>query len=372
MTSLLMMRYLRVFALLCASIAWMSSCEQNPLQPDLPAPVLGQNGAYILCEGLWRQDNATLSRYTTTTNTMTNDVLARVNPGLRLGDTASDMLAVGDTLYIAVSTSKTIEAIHLKTGVWAGRVRVSGRQEPRSLALVNDTTMIVSNLNDDSYTEFHPKTFSIRIPRIAVGPAPEGIAVGADGTRIFVANSGYGDFRANEPKAGTVSVLSASSRTELATLTGLPNVTDVMVRGSRLYALFRNLPSLKDSAGNQVPGGIVEYDVNSLTELRRWRVRAGSLQFSRASDSLWFLNTDGAWMIPLTQNNSQPRRMIDRPATEQWYGLGIHPSNGTVWICNARNYQVPGEVIIYRTNGGMYSPQQRFDVGLNPSSIVFF
>ncbi len=363
-------RYDSFLSLLLALALCLCSCESTPIQPEPTPVVLGQNGAYILCEGLWRQDNATLSRYSATTNTVTNDVFTRVNTGLRLGDTANDMLIVGDTLYIAVSTSKTIEALHIKTGLWVGRIQLTGRQEPRSLALVNDTTMVVSNLNDDSYSEFNPKTLTLRVARVPVGPAPEGIT--ASGDRIFVANSGYGDFRANEPKAGTISVMQARTRTELQSLPDLPNAIEVTVRGTMLYALYRNLPSLKDSSGNQIPGGIVEYDLASLRELRRWRVRAGDMRFSRNHDSLWFLNTSGAWLIGLAQSSAQPRLMIPRPTNETWYGMAIHPQTGAVWLCNARNYQTNGEVILYQKSNDTYTIQQRFDVGLNPNTIVFF
>jgi hypothetical protein len=330
-------------------------------------------GAYILCEGLWRQDNSTLSRYDDSLQTVINDFFSRVNSGLRLGDTANDMVLWGDTLFIAVSTSRTIEILRASTGVWIGRIRFStARQEPRSLTIVNDSVAFVSNLNDDSITEFHPRTFQIR-RTIPVGPAPEGIA--STDRYVFVANSGYGDFRAREPKAGTVSVIDLATHREVRTLTGMPNVTSVKVAPARqrLYAAYRHLFSQPDSVG-----GVVEFDAVTLQELRRWRVPApASLTFTPSGDTLILRTQRGIEAILLRSSTDMAGERVLPPVLlfanttpgATWYGLNIHPRTGNLWIANARNYTVDGEIIITRRDGSVV---RRFDVGLNPSTIVFF
>jgi DNA-binding beta-propeller fold protein YncE len=364
-----------MLATLLALLALLASCRPSP-SPELPPRTLGTAGAYILCEGLWRQDNSTLSRYDRASGSAINDVFASVNAGLRLGDTGNDMVALGDTLYIAVSTSRTIEALRLSTGQSLGRLRLLGqRQEPRKIAIVNDSTAFATLLNDDAVVEFHPRT--LRQTRIiAVGPAPEGIA--ATDRYVFVANSGYGDFRAREPKAGEISVIQLASRREIAAFNNLPNVLGLTLSPdkTRLYATYKHLPSLRDSLG-----GIVEFDTERLQELRRWRLRNPSaVALTAHGDSLFVLaggvqiganvSSNDVWFIPLKTPNAAPRLMVSNPDKRaMWYGLAADALTGELWVCNARNFSIEGAVQVFSPQGVL---RKQFDVGVNPNTVVFF
>lgn len=353
-------------SLLALGFVLLAGC-QSAVKPIDTTPTVAEAGAYILCEGLWRQDNATLSRFDASTLTVSNDFFARTNAGLRIGDTANDMVRQGDTLFIAVSTSRSIEIVRVSTGVWLGRIRLAGmRQEPRNITLVNDSTAYVSNLNDDSVTEFDTRTFAVRRERIAVGPAPEGVA--ATHRYVFVANSGYGDFRAQEPKAGTISVLDVSTRTEVRTIGGVPNVTALRVNSgkTRLYALYQHLLSQRDSLG-----GIVEYDAETLQELRRWRMKSPlAPSFSATGDTLFYVGQSGVELLALRAQDAKPTLAVRKTdANAAWYGLGVHPRTSELWICNARDYSVNGEIVVMRAGG---ETVRRFDVGINPNTVIFF
>jgi hypothetical protein len=81
-------------AVAAASVFVVSCRSPNAPEPEVK-PVLGKNGAYILSEGLFRQDNTTLTRFDAGSGLITNDFFARANPGLRLGDTGNDMVLRG-------------------------------------------------------------------------------------------------------------------------------------------------------------------------------------------------------------------------------------------------------------------------------------
>ena len=79
----------------------------------LPSKVVtdGQRG-YILNEGSWGSNNASLSRVDLSTGDITNYVFASAN-GRGLGDVAQDIIIYGTKAYIAVSFSNSIEAVSL-------------------------------------------------------------------------------------------------------------------------------------------------------------------------------------------------------------------------------------------------------------------
>lgn len=341
----------------------LQSCEP-PQKPTNIGVQTSVKGAYILCEGLLRQDNSTLSRFDEASGTMQNDIVARVNVGLRLGDTANDVVLKGDTLYIAVTTSRTIEVFRASTAEWLGRIRFSeSRQEPRSIAILNDTSAFVTLFNDDSIQEFNPTTFSLKGLPIKVGPTPEGIT--GTGNMVLVANSGFGDFRATETKAGTISVINTQLRREIKILQGLPNVREIFLSPDkgRFYATYTHLYSQKDSIG-----GIVEYDVETQTERRRWRVKE-PISTCLRNDSLFCISARGLEVLPLRETNTGFRVLLAAQARNVWYSLALHPRNGEIWIGNARDYQAEGEVLVMTPFGGI---TKRFEVGINPNTIVFF
>ncbi|MGA2296491.1 MAG: hypothetical protein ABSG15_02980 [FCB group bacterium] len=347
---------------------FLVSCVRQPNEPiNSTQTQTGQNGAFILCEGLWGMDNSTLSRYDFKTGDLINDYFSNINSGLRLGDLANDIVIKGDTAFISVSTSKTIEVITVSTGKSLGRLYLNGNNCPRKICIVNDTSAFITDLYANCIYEFNPKTIAWKNLNIVVGPAPEGITKSEK--YLFVANSGYGDYFANKPKAGTISVIDLINRTEVASLINLPDVIEVIynAKNQKLYAAYNNLPSLKDSTG-----GIVEFDADNFTELRRWKLNAKSISLSQTGDSLFFLSDSGASLLNLNIINSQPQLLIRNIINnEYWYSLAVSYYDYTIWIGNAKNYQVAGEIIIYDLKSTI-SPKIRFNVGVNPNKIVFF
>lgn len=342
------------------------SCGDDPVGPGDGGPVEPlARGVYILCEGLWKMDNATLTRYNPVTEKVENNFFRRANPGLRLGDTGNDILLKGDTAYVAVTTSRTIESFRVSTGKWIQRLRLGEEQQPRHLALAPDG-MYVSNYTDNSVGRFDPATMTLLTGRIAAGPAVEGIAY-ANGL-IFAANSGLGSLQIDSPGAGTLSVIRIGTTKEDRKLEAAPNVAELFVSpdGSKLYAVSHEVAGRPEL----VPT-LIEYSTISLTELRRWQAPAFIAPcLSAGGDSLFFISKTGIDVLDLRPQNAVPRTVATKDrAGDNWYTLALHPTDGSLWVGNARGYTAEGEVIVIDRQGTYL---KRFDVGLNPTEIVFF
>lgn len=352
-----------VFAVFITVLA--ASCVQAPDAPTGSAGIVRPGGVYVLCEGLWRQDNSELSYLQPEFVDVVRDVVSTVNPGLRLGDTASDVVVRGDTMYVCVSTSHTIESYRRSTGEWLGRMTMPAGPEPYRMVLADDSTAYCTNLNDDSITEFDPRTLTIRIERAAVGPAPEGIAVTRNA--IFVANSGLGDLRAGEDGAGTVAVLDRSDLATVNSVRGLVNVAALKYDAlrNRMWASYRNLPSRKDSLG-----GIVLIDPDRATIIGHWRYTAPrGMAIDDRTGLLYVLHADGIDEIDVTASTT--RRIIghvSRDGNDVWFALAFDPSRSLLWVGNARTYVLDGEALAISLDGGIV---HRLTVGLNPTAFVF-
>ena len=293
------------------------------------------------------------------------DAVQSVNPGTRLGDTATDVVVHGNHMYVAVSASHTIEVFDRTTGVSNGRLRLSPAEEPYRLCFANDTTAYCTNLTDDSITEFNPKTLQTRVARVSVGPAPEGIA--SNGRHLFVANSGYGDLRVSEPLAGTVSVLLVQDLSLVKTIDGLPNAATVRcdVQRNRVWVSYRNLASKP-----QLLGGVALIDASTFEVLQRWTVKSPhGMSIDSTTGNAIVLHEDG--VDEITPIETLTRRIIahrSADGNDVWYGLGFDAASRILWIGNARAYVTDGECIAVDLSGTVIG---RYPVGANPTAFAF-
>lgn len=350
------------------AIALLSACVKEPTGPeDSLIDFTGDKSAYVLCEGIWNYDNASLTIIDIETNLAVNYYFQKSNPGLRLGDLANDIVIHNNIAYIAVSTTKTIEAIELDSGKSLGRIIFEGKLQPRELAIINDSLGFVTDLYDYSVYGFNPKEMKLLPGKIPVGPAPEGIAHYEN--YLFVANSGYGDILKNEQGAGTISVIDINAHLELKKIPIADNVLELLVneKHGKLYACYSKLASEDDDS----LGGIMEINLNDFKITRHWRSNALSMTFSLSQDSLFFINEDGVASIELTNKEATIKQLINNTNKDQhWYSLAVSPHDNSIWIGNAKNYQVLGEVLVYDHYFNLL-PVEIYQVGINPAKIIF-
>ncbi|KQC00996.1 hypothetical protein AQF98_10010 [Pedobacter sp. Hv1] len=80
----------------------LSACKkERSITPKVPE-ISGTKGIYMLCEGLWGQNNSAISYYDIATNKVEKDIYSRVNKAA-LGETANDLKAYGSKMYCVVS-----------------------------------------------------------------------------------------------------------------------------------------------------------------------------------------------------------------------------------------------------------------------------
>jgi len=340
-------------------------CIEPPVPNDERHNTIGPSSALVLCEGLWHMDNSSLTRFDLNSHDIIADYFQYSNPELKLGDLANHFILQGDTAFIVVTTAKTIEIINARTGKWLGRIVFEGKRAPRRIALASDSTAWVSDLYSHSISEIDTRNFKILRNVVPCGPAPEGIF--CYDNFVYVANSGYGDYLADEPKAGAISIIETTSGTEIGSITNLPDVVELIGNTDklRLYAVYYNLPKYPDSLG-----GIVEIDLLNRREIRRWRIDASAAALTPSGDTLMFFTNAGLEMLDLRFENPQPQLLIAKTnPNDYWYSLSI-ATDGSIWLGNAKNYCIAGEVIVF-SKDDLLNPKYRFDTGINPNTILF-
>ena len=354
----------KIFIFLLSFLA--ISCVKEPGSPvQQNYSELRKDGVFILCEGVWGLDNSSIARYNLANRTLIPDFFSASNEGMILGDLANDIVIKGDTAFVAVTSAMTIEKFLVSSGKSFGRLILSGRRAPRKLLIYDDKNAYVTDLYSHSVIHFNPLLMKY-IDEIPVGPAPEAIA--SDGIYLYVANSGYGDYLKTHPKAGTISVIDVLSEKEIRNFYAGPNVTELLINRKRnsIFAAYRNVPSAKNETG-----GVVEFSLSELKEKKRWSVNTLRIAFTNSSDTLLILNDTCLVYVDLIANDKIVNTLISNPKpNEKWYSVAVAPDN-SIWIGNAKNYQINGELLIY----SHFIKEQLFNpipLGVNPGKILFY
>lgn len=171
-----------LFAALCCLVFGFSSCEKAPLSNDEFSALAG---LVVLNEGSWGGNNASVLSYEADSGNLVDMFLQ--NNGKNLGDTAQDIIAAGEDVYIAVSTSQIIFVTDRKFRIKKEIVAAAGggRLSPRYFA--TDGKKVYVTYYEGYIGEIDPSD-GYKVRTTAVGPNPEGVAYAAG--KLYVANSG--------------------------------------------------------------------------------------------------------------------------------------------------------------------------------------
>ncbi len=114
---------------LFATVLLLGSCKNHYIEPAAPE-IAGTKGIYVLCEGVWPDNNSTLSYYDISKNTVEADMYQKMN-GSALGKAANDLQAYGSKMYAVVSGTKGsnnsfVDVISITTGKSLKRISFNG------------------------------------------------------------------------------------------------------------------------------------------------------------------------------------------------------------------------------------------------------
>ncbi|HET7732423.1 MAG TPA: DUF5074 domain-containing protein, partial [Paludibacter sp.] len=126
------MKTSKIFAslfLTALAVPFLTSCDR--MEEIVKIPEIS-TGVFVLNEGKFKSNNASLTYYDFTTGFASADLfLDKNNRGL--GDTGQDIIKYGSNLYIAMYKSSLIEVVNATTGMSIKSIpMVNGSNEPSS------------------------------------------------------------------------------------------------------------------------------------------------------------------------------------------------------------------------------------------------
>jgi YVTN family beta-propeller protein len=316
-----------------------------------------RKGLYILSEGGFNSNNSTLTYYDYDKHETVGDQFHAVNDR-GLGDTGNDLKTYGSKMYIVITVSSTLEVTDLK-GKSIKKIDFkngTSALRPRSLAFYKNNAFITSYDGTVAVLD----TASLTVSKyITVGNSPEKLAV-ANG-KLYVANSGGMNYP-NYDK--TVSVIDLNTLTEIKKITVADNpnnVTvdaygDVYVVSNGNYSTVKPSLAVIDSKTDLVKKTFEDFRAGSFT------ISGDQAFFNAGQKVIKVLNL-------VTETIENDNFITDGTVITTPYGIAVDEINNEVFITDAKNYAINGEVFCFDKTTG--KKKYTLTTGINPSKVIF-
>lgn len=360
-----MPRIMHLCNLLKKSVLWLLilpilviSCVPKPPLPEPePIPDTYANGLFILNEGLFQQNNSTLSYYNFKDGTFTENIFLDVNHR-GLGDVGNDLQRYGSKLYIVVNNSNIVEVVDAKTVQSLKTINLNGKQ-PRYITFLDNKAYI--SCFDGDVVRIDTAALEVEAT-VHTGPNPDGICT-CNG-KIYVSNSGG----LSAPNYGnTVSVIDPASFTVTKDITVAINPTRIKSYNNRYVYVVSN------GDYGTVPYTFQKIDCQTDEVVKTYNLEVLNFEIHQNLAYIYTYNFNtmtSAWISVLdleTDEIVKEQFISDGTQLKTPYGIKVNPLNGDVYITDAGTFTTNGDIYCFDKNG---KKKFSFEGGLNPSAMV--
>lgn len=355
------MRSIKLILLLLVILSFYACKKKKETKEEETEVVESSNGMLVLCEGLFQQNNSTLSWIDLKSENIDNDFFVTQN-GRLLGDTGNDMKQYGSKIYIVVNASSTIEILDKKTFKSIKQIDMKNgsiAKQPRNIEFNNGKAFVTCF---DGYVDvIDTVTLSIS-QRIKVGSNPEDLAISSN--KLYVSNSGG----LNAPNVdSTVSVISLNNLQEIKKIVVGKNPGRVHVDSNGdVYVIAR---------GNytNIPSRLKRIDSNTDELVQSFSFDASGISTFNNQFLITYYNyntqqSSVSLFDPVNETviNSN---YINTSNITTLYGVQYDSKKQKIYCFDAMNYTNTGYVHQYSSTGVF---EKSYHVGLNPNSILFY
>lgn len=349
---------MRLISLLILSILFFG-CKKDEPQTNVVSQL--DNGVVVLCEGLFQQNNSTISWVDLGTSQVTNQFFYQ-KANRSLGDTGNDMIRYGSKVYVIVNVSSTIEVLNASTFEPIKQINMmdgNNAKQPRYFQPYG--SKIYVSCYDGFVDVLDTATLTVT-QRIQVGPNPEGMAI--SNGKLFVANSGGLNFP--DPDS-TLSVIDLATNLELEKIMVGLNPGDVIADNQGdIYVVSRGDYS-------SIPSRLVRVNANSNTLTETFSFDASSIY--EGPEGLLILYVDqisGSNQLSSFNTTTEAissGSVLDMTTVTTPYSIFYDQGNNCYWVSDAMGYTNSGYLKKYDLTGTLLTS---YHVGLNPSKIVVY
>lgn len=324
----------------------LGACSRNdkPKQKDSIAQTAGTK-VLVLCEGNFQWNNADFDVYVPDSQKTYSAVFASQNQGFNLGDVLQSGLVTDSFIYLVLNNSGKI--VVLNRHDYTLNSEIKGFKSPR-FAYLENNQLLVSDLYDNqlAIADLGSKSIAYHLPAWgwteSICKVPSGAAVASYNGKIYWIDHNF-----------TAVVDSTDVHKNTSEL--------VLDKNNKLWALAGDSGKLFLSRINAS-----NYQVEKVFVIEATGA-ATRLAISNPLDSLYFIGN--GIMAMSVDAQFAPTSVIYSEKSSNFYGLGVDPFSGNIYVSNAKDFVSKGEVLVLSSSGKFIN---RFNTGINPSGFLFY
>lgn len=349
------------FIFLAAIGCFLYSCkkEKKPEEDNIPVDFF-KNGLLVVNEGLFQQNNSTLS-WVDLSNDAVNNQIFEQKTNRQLGDTGNDIGRYGSKIYVVVNVSSTIEVLDAKSGNSIKQINMIEAgipKQPRFVEFHNGKAFVPCF---DGYVDVIDTTTLVVTQRIPVGANPDGIHKANN--KLYVANSGGLSYPNVD---STISVIDPISLTE----------TNRIVVGKNPMRITSDangdLYIITQTGLNTLNSQLVKVNHSTLAidTVFNWQVN----RMERINDNilLYISSIGGSSSIQLFNPATKSivnSNFINQSLFTTFYGAQFDSNRNQIYCFDAMSYVNSGVIRVFTSSG---THLKNINVGLNPSKLLIY
>ena len=340
-------------------VTW--SCENDPVD-IVGFNFRGSTGLFIINEGNYNMDNASLSFYEFSSKRVYNQIFFATNE-TPLGDIAQSMIIHNNIGYIVINNSGKIYAIDPDDASFLGKI--TGLVSPRHMLFVSDTKAYISDLYSRKIYIYGTLSDEI-IGEIDVNNhnpfnqhSTERLVRYMN--LVFAACWSYDNY---------VLVIDIDNDQIIDSIevTTQPNSL-ILDHNNKLWVLSDG--GFAGSSFGQEKGALTRIDpesrrIESIIPFTTMNESPFDLQINKSGNTLFFIN-DGIFKMSV-QETDIPSIPFIPESGRNFYSLGINPVNSDIYVGDAIDFQQNGIVYRFNDTGSLIDS---FKVGINPGAFCF-
>jgi DNA-binding beta-propeller fold protein YncE len=318
-------------------------------------------GVLIAHEGNFGAGNGSISLYDPNEMTVTNNIVKEANNGSEIASLIQSIYVHDGIAYIMCNNSDKVEFISMNDYTYLDNP-LTNLSQPRYMTIMGDRAYIScwgpwgENFTlPDSYVAVIDLNTRTVVDSLDCGSGPEGLV--AVGNSLFVANSFETTVSVIDVQASAaVSVTLQSSPRHfltdgsgmiwISTSVGLQEIDPVNLD----LGLTEPIPNIQGKIalhpdGNTIYVMAVEpWDPNNPNQVN-------------FASQVWAFDTES--------------KILGSAALvtgSDFYGIGVHPTSGNIYVADSRAFSGPGEMMVYDDQGNLIDSHT---VAVGPSQFIF-
>lgn len=344
--------------MLLSAVLLLGSCKDDNDGPDTPPvvepPSIGS--IYVLNQGNFGSSNATLSVYNPLTKTVQADIFDDAN-GAAFGDSPTAMRLYKGKAFVTLAGSGKIYIINPKTGKLTGKI--TGLSSPNDIVFLSDTKAYVSNSMSSQIDIINPTT-ELKTGEIKLAEGQFADEFVVNGNDVYTNLWSYGKL--------FLKIDATQDKVVAQVEVGIQPTTILLDKNGKLWTL--NDGGYEGGPIGNEPPSLVKVDMATFKVESRMPLlnKNFSHPIALSVDKLNILFVDGdLYKMPVTATAVPTTPLVDG-SSQLFYGLGINPENGEIYLSDAIDYVQAGKVMRYDSDGKLLDT---FKAGVSPIGFCF-